>query len=261
MASNDTAVVRIPGLTFGGALQISNATVVTTALAAVAISLIGMHCLGGMKKAEKYKKEWKRHSPRAIENKVMRDVMSFSTNIHTVANNMPQIRNMVKTLRGRIRNQIQAYESGDITRQEFDTSVRSLYQMVLNEMGIPANSVPQHVVNKIDAMVDRVANGILDGNIPAKVKFRMYKNHPALSQLHELGRQRALEVGRGHKYGLKALHTSAGIYVKPYEREGFKGRGKMWGHDRDNPLFPGNVHSNFAGWQRGEGYYGAWFRH
>jgi hypothetical protein len=214
---NDVTTVRIPGLTFGGAIQVSNTTIITTALAAVAISLIGCHFMGGMKKGKEKRKEWKRHSPQAIENKVMKDVMAFSTNINTVAHNMPQIRNMVHTLNGRIKDQIRAYTAGEITQAQFDSSVRNLYPVVLNEMGIPANTVPQHVVNKLDATIDRVAEKILEGRLPVKVKFRMYKNNPGLSQLHDLGRKRAMEMGRGHKYGLQqqAMHTSAGIYLKP----------------------------------------------
>ena len=34
--TNDVTSVRIPGLTFGGALQVSNTTVITAALAGVA---------------------------------------------------------------------------------------------------------------------------------------------------------------------------------------------------------------------------------
>lgn len=263
----DTATIRIPGLTVGGALQVSNTTVVTGVLGAIAISLIGMHFMNGMHKAKHRKKERFRNSPQAIENKVMGDVMAFASNIHSVGNNLPQIHNMVKTLRGRIKNQISAYRSGDLSAQEFDASVRNLYQMILDEMDIPPNTVPQHVVQKIDGMVDRVADRILEGKIPVKVKFRMYKNHPGLAQLHELGRERALEVGKGHKYGLKnkmAMHTNAGIYLKDvgWRRDDHPGKGKAWGHNRDSPLFPGNVHSssNFAGWQRPEGFFGAWFR-
>lgn len=228
--------VRIPGLTFGGALQVSNSTIVTTVLGAIAISLIGCHFMNGMKKHKERKKEWKRHSPRAVENKVMQDVVAFATNVDTVGHNLPQIRNMVHTLKDRIKDQIQAYRSGDITQSQFDASVRNMYPMILNEMGIPANTVPQHVVNKLDASIDRIADRILEGKLPVKVKFRMYKTNPGLAHLHELGRKRALEVGEGHKYGLKrkmAMHTSAGTYLKD---------------------------ANFAGWQRPEGYFGAWFR-
>lgn len=227
--------VRIPGLTFGGALQVSNSTIVTTVLGAIAISLIGCHFMNGMKKHHERKKEWKRHSPRAVENKVMQDVVAFATNVDTVGHNLPQIRNMVHTLKDRIKDQIQAYRSGDITQSQFDASVRNMYPMILNEMGIPANTVPQHVVNKLDASIDRIADRILEGKLPVKVKFRMYKTNPGLAHLHELGRKRALEVGEGHKYGLKrkmAMHTSAGTYLKD---------------------------ANF-GWTRPEGYYGAWFR-
>src|SRR5215210_3065927 len=104
--------IRIPGLTFGGAVQLSNTTVVTTALAAVAIALVGCHFMNGMKKGHNNKKGWMRNSPRAVENKVMQDVMSFATNIHTVADNLPQIKNMVHTLNGRIKDQIRAYRDG-----------------------------------------------------------------------------------------------------------------------------------------------------
>lgn len=226
---NDTTSVRIPGITFGGALQISNTTMIVTALSAVAITLAGMHFMKGMKKGKDFKKEWKRHSPRAVKNKVMRDVMSFASNIHTVGHNLPQIRNVVQTLDGRIKNQIQAYENGDITAQQFDASVRNMYPMVLTELGIPANTIPQQVTNRLDATVDRIADRILEGKLPVKVNFRMYKNYPGLTQLHELGRERALSSGKGHKYGLRTMSTPAGVY--------------------------------FAGWQRPDNsYYGSWIR-
>lgn len=258
---NDTSTVRIPGLSFGGALQVSNTTIVTIVLGAIAASLVGMHFMNGMRKAHWKKKDWKRHSPNAIEDKVMGDVMAFASNIHTVGNNLPQIRNMVHTLRGRIKNLIDSYRAGEITQAEFDSTVRNLYPLILDEMNIPANTVPQHVVNKLDASIDRIADKILEGKIPAKVKFRMYKNHPGLSELHELGRQRALQVGRGHKYGLKrvtSMHTNAGIYLKDvgYKREDFPGKGKMWGHKRDDLLFPATVHRQ----NDVESEYGAWFR-
>lgn len=266
MANKDTAVVRIPGLSFGGALQVSNSTVIATVVGAIAISLLGCHFMSSMKKGHNRKKEWKRHSPRAVENKVMQDVVSFATNVNTVAHNLPQIRNMVHTMKDRIKDQIRAYRSGEITQSQFDASVRNMYPMILNEMGIPANTVPQHVVNKLDASVDRIADKILSGQLPVKTKFRMYKTNPGLAHLHDLGRQRALEMGQGHKYGLKnkmAMHTNAGVYLKDvgWRRDDFPGKGKAWGHNRDSPLFPGNVHSsNFAGWQRPEGYFGAWVR-
>jgi hypothetical protein len=256
--ANDVTTVRIPGLTLGGAIQVSNTTVITTALAAVGLALVGCHFMNGMKKAHHNKKEWKRHSPRAVENKVMQDVMAFATNIHTVADNLPQIRNMVHTLRDRIKDQIRSYRAGEITQAQFDASVRNMYPMILTELGIPANTVPQQVVNKLDATVDRIADRILEGKIPAKVKFRMYKTNPGLAHLHDLGRQRALEVGQGHKYGLhkQAMHTSAAVYLKDanygWSRPDFPGKGKAWGHDRDSPLFPGNVHS--------QSNFGAWFR-
>lgn len=219
MANNnkDVANVKIPGLSFGGALQVSNSTVVAMVVGAIAISWLGCNIMSGMKKARNKKKEWKRHSPRAVENKVMQDVMSFATNIDTVAHNLPQIRNMVHTMKDRIKDQIRAYREGEITQAQFDSSVRNMYPMILTEMGIPANTVPQHVVQKLDASVDRIADKILSGQLPVKTKFRMYKTNPGLAHLHELGRQRALEMGLGHKYGLRnkmAMHTNAGVYLK-----------------------------------------------
>lgn len=214
---NDTSVVRIPGITVGGALQVSNTTVVTLALASIAATFIGLHLLNGAKEGHHRRKERWRNSPHAIENKVMRDVVAFASNVNTVSQNLPQIRNMVHTLKDRIKDQIRAYRSGDISQSEFDNSVRNMYPMILNEMGIPANSVPVHVTNKLDATIDRVADKIADGQLPVKVKFRLYKNHPGLAQIHELGRQRALSRGLGNKYGLKrvmGMHTKAGVYLR-----------------------------------------------
>lgn len=214
---NDVSVVKIPGITVGGALQVSNTTVVTLALASIAATFIGLHLLNGAREGHHKRKEMWRNNPMAIENKVMRDVVAFASNVNTVSNNLPQIRNMVHTLKDRIKDQIRGYRAGEISQSEFDNSVRNMYPMILDEMGIPANSVPAHVTNKLDATIDRVADKIASGQLPVKIKFRMYKNHPGLAQIHELGRQRALERGLGHKYGLKrvmGMHTDAGIYLR-----------------------------------------------
>lgn len=249
---NDVATVRIPGITAGGAIQISNAAIVTTVLGAIAISLLGSHFMNGMKNAKWKKKHKMRTNPRAIENKIVKDVMAFSTNIETTAHHLPQIRNLTHTMKDRIKDQIRAYRAGEITQTQFDNNIRNMYQMVQTEMGIPANTIPQHVTQKIDASIDRIADRMLEGKIPVKIKYRMYKTNPGLSQLHALGRQRALEMGQGHKYGLKnkmAMHTSAGVYLKDvgWNRDNFPGKGKMWGHKRDDPNFPG-------------AHYGSWFR-
>lgn len=232
-----TEVVRIPGLTFGGALQVSNTTVITAALAGVALSLVAMHCMDYNKKGKHWRKEWKRHSPRAIENKVLNDVVSFAANVHDVANNLPAVRNVIHTMRPRINATIDAYNRGELTAEQFDSTIRNLYPMVTEELGIPVDSLPAGINRKFDNQIERIADSIVAGEIPAKIKFRMYKNHPGLARLHDMGRRRAAELVDGP---VQAMHTSAGVYVKGWEREGFKGRGKAWGHDRDSPLFPGN---------------------
>lgn len=234
--NDDTARVKIPGLSLGGAIQISNATMVTAVLGGIALTLVGCHFLNGHKKAKKWMKNKKRMNPDYIENKVFSDVMSFAANVNPNASTIVPIRNMVHRVRGRIKDLIQSYRSGDITAQEFDASVRNLYPLILDEMDIPPNSVPQHVVNQLDATIERVSDKILSGQLPVKIKTRMYKNHPGLATLHELGRERALSQGLGNKYGLKrkmAMHTNAGVYLKD---------------------------ANYAGWMRPEGYYGAWIR-
>lgn len=218
----DITNVRIPGLTVGGALQVSNTTVITAALAGVALSLVAMHCMSYNKKGKEWHKERKRHSPRAIEKKVLDDVISFSTDVHTVANNLPTVRNLIHTMRPRINATIDAYNRGELSKTEFDSTIRGLYPMVTEELGIPVSSLPLGINRKFDNQIDRIADSILEGRLPAKVKFRMYKNHPGLAQMHELGRQRALEVGQGNKYGLhkQAMHTSAGVYLRPQSHFG-----------------------------------------
>ncbi len=216
--ASDIQSVRIPGLTFGGALQVSNTTVITAALAGVALSLVAMHCMSYNKQGKEWHKERKRHSPRAIEKKVLDDVVSFATDVHTVANNLQPVRNMIHTMRPRINATIDAYNRGEMTAEQFDSTIRNLYPIVAEELGIPVNSLPQGINRKFDNKIDRIADSILAGELPAKIKFRMYKTHPGLAQLHELGRKRALEVGQGHKYGLYkhpvAMHTSAGVYLR-----------------------------------------------
>lgn len=240
--------IRIPGLTFGGALQVSNTTIVTGALAGVAIAALVMHCLNYNHKGKHMQKEWKRHSPKAVQNQIFQDVVSFAADAQQIGQNLPAVRNVITSMNNQIRGTIDAYRRGEITAQQFDTTVRNMYPEVLEELGLAASDVPVKIANNLDAKVDRIAERILEGQIPVKVKFRMYKDHPGLAKMHELGRERALEMGRGHKYGLQAMHTSAGVYLKPWQRPGFKG--KAWGHHKDSPLFPGNAHSNFGSWER-----------
>ena len=212
----DITSVRIPGLTFGGALQVSNTTVITAALAGVALSLVAMHCMDYNKKGKNFHKEWKRHSGRAVEKKVLDDVVSFATDVHTVANNLQPVRNFIHTMRPRINATIDAYNRGEMSAEQFDSTIRNLYPMVAEELGIPVNSLPQGINRKFDNHIDRIADSILEGKIPAKIKFRMYKNHPGLSQLHDMGRRRALE--RAHT--TQAMHTSAGVYLRPQSHFG-----------------------------------------
>jgi hypothetical protein len=214
--------IRIPGLTFGGALQVSNTTIVTAALAGVAISALIMHCLNYNHKGKHMQKEWKRHSPKAIQKQIFQDVVSFAADAHQVGQNLPAVRNVITTMNNQIRGTIDAYRRGDITAQQFDTTVRNMYPAVLEELGIPPSNVPMNITRNLDNKIDRIADRILEGQIPVKVKFRMYKNHPGLAKMHELGRERALEMGQGHKYGLhrQAMHTSAGVYLPPQSHFG-----------------------------------------
>ena len=206
-----TETVRIPGLTFGGALQISNTTVITAALAGVALSLVAMHCMDYNKKGKNYRKEWKRHSPRAIEKKVLHDVVSFATDVHQVANNLQPVRNVIHTMRPRINATIDAYNRGELTAEQFDSTIRGLYPIVTEELGIPVDSLPAGINRKFDNKIDKIADSILEGKIPAKIKFRMYKNHPGLAQLHDMGRRRAAELVNRP---VQAMHTSAGVYLR-----------------------------------------------
>lgn len=233
----DTSVVRIPGLTVGGALQLSNTSIIIASLAGVAISLAAMHFMEGSHRKEKWRGERFRNNPHAIKNKIFSDVVAFAADTNQVANNLPRIRAMVNTLNDRIKAQIAAYRSGAITQQQFDSTIRNMYPLILTELGIPPDTVPIHVQQQLDAKIDRIADKILEGQLPVKVKFRMYKNHPELAQLHALGRERALSVGQGHKYGLKrkmAMHTNAGVYLKEigWNRPGFGGKAHHYAYGR-----------------------------
>jgi len=209
--ANDIQTVRIPGLTVGGALQVSNTTVITAALAGVALSLVAMHCMSYNKQGKNWHKERKRHSPRAIEKKVLADVISFATDVHTVANNLPAVRNVIHTMRPRINATIDAYNRGEMSSEQFDSTIRNLYPMVAEELGIPINSLPAGINRKFDNKIDHIADAILKGQLPAKVKFRMYKTHPGLSQLHDMGRRRALQLANRP---VQSMHTSAGVYLR-----------------------------------------------
>ena len=206
-----TETVRIPGLTFGGALQISNTTVITAALAGVALSLVTMYCMDYNKKGKHWRKEWKRHSPGAIEKKVLNDVVSFATDVGTVANNLPAVRNVIHTMRPRINATIDAYNRGELTAEQFDSTIRGLYPMVTEELGIPVNTLPHGINRKFDNQINRIADSIVAGELPAKIKFRMYKNHPRLAALHDMGRRRAAEI---LDRPVQSMHTSAGIYLR-----------------------------------------------
>ena len=98
-----------------------------------------------------------------------------------------------------------------MTADQFDSTIRGLYPMVTEELGIPTNSLPQGINRKFDNKIDRIADSILAGELPAKIKFRMYKNHPGLSQLHEAGRRRAAEM---IDRPVQSMHTSAGVYLR-----------------------------------------------
>ena len=206
-----TETVRIPGLTFGGALQISNTTVITAALAGVALSLVAMHCMDYNKKGKHWRKEWKRHSPGSIEKKVLSDVVSFATDVHQVANHLPAVRNVIHSMRPRINATIDAYNRGELTAEQFDSTIRGLYPMVTEELGIPVDTLPLGINRKFDNQVDRIADSILEGKLPAKIKFRMYKNHPGLAALHDMGRKRAAQLVNRP---VQAMHTSAGVYLR-----------------------------------------------
>ena len=122
--------------------KLANTTVITAALAGVALSLVAMHCMSYNKKGKEWHKERKRHSPRAIEKKVLDDVVSFATDVHTVANNLQPVKNVIHTMRPRINATIDAYNRGELSQSEFDSTIRGLYPMVTEELGIPVNALP-----------------------------------------------------------------------------------------------------------------------
>ena len=233
---NDTSIIRIPGLTFGGAIQLSNTTVIMTVLGAIAVSVIGMHTL------TKGKKEWKRRNNRrgmrtgVLQNKVLHDVISYSADATQVGRNLPQIKNVVRSLQGRIQDLKRSFYRGEITKAAFDVEIGSMYQQVLTELNIPPNTVPIHLVNQYNAKIERLADKVEEGRLPTKLNFRLYKNHPDLNAFYVAGRNRAVQ-------------RNATANVLGWEREGFPGQGKAWGHRRDDPLFPG-AGSHYAGWMR-----------
>ena len=75
----------------------------------------------------------------------------------------------------------------------------------------------QGINRKFDNQIDRIADQILEGKLPAKIKFRMYKNNPGLAQLHDMGRRRAAEMVGGP---VQSMHTSAGVYLRPQSHFG-----------------------------------------
>ena len=216
--ANDVSVVRIPGVTVGGALQVSNTTIIALALAGIVLSVGAMHCLSYNKQGKNWNKERKRHSGRRIEKKVLDDVISYATDVTKVAHSLPAVRNLIHTMRPRINATIDAYNRGEMSKEQFDSTIRNLYPMVTQELGIPVNALPAGINNKFDNKIDKIADSILEGKLPAKIKFRMYKNHPGLAAMHEMGRKRALSMANTNY--AQALHTSAGVYLRPQSHYG-----------------------------------------
>lgn len=214
--ANGSSIVRIPGVTIGGALQLSNTTVVVATVGAVAAAMFGLYCIDGWKKEKKRKQHRLMTNPDVIENSIMHDVMSYATNTGTIANNLMPIRNLVHSMRSRIKDLIQRYRRGEIGKPEFVSEINGLYARVLAELNIPQNTIPVNIVNNINAKVDGIVNAIESGQIPLKIQGRLYKNHPELAEYHNLAKERVMQRAGQFNWGQikKKAFLGGGSYAK-----------------------------------------------
>lgn len=210
------SIVRIPGLTVGGALQVSNTTVVVATLGAITAAMFGLYCIDGWKKDKKRKQHRMMTNPDIIESSVMRDVMSYATNIGTIGNNLIPIRNLVHSMRAGIKDLIQRYRRGEIGKAEFVAEINGLYARVLAELNIPQNTIPVNIVNNINAKVDSIVNAIEAGQLPLNIKSRLYKNHPELAEYHNLAKERVMQRAGQFNWGQikKKAFLGGGRYAK-----------------------------------------------
>jgi hypothetical protein len=191
--ANGSSVISIPGLTIGGALQVSNSTVIMLTLGAVAASIIGMHTMKKWKKDSSYDRKRRGMRTGVLQNKVLHDVISYAADAQQVGRNLPAIKNAVRLLRDRIQDLKRSYFRGEITRAAFDTEIASLHQQVQAELQIPENPRPYHLINQFNARIDRLADKIEEGRLPRKINFRLYKNHPNLAAFYAAGKARYIQ--------------------------------------------------------------------
>lgn len=214
--ANGSSIVRIPGLTVGGALQVSNTTVVVATVGAIAAAMFGLYCIDGLKGMKRRKQERLMTNPDVVENSIMHDVMSYATNTGTIANNLLPIRNLVHSMRSKIRDLIQRYRRGEIGKAEFVSEINGLYARVLAELNIPQDTIPVNITNNINAKVEQIVNGIEAGTIPFKLKTRVYKNHPELAEYHNLAKERVMQRVGQFNWGQikKKAFLGGGSYAK-----------------------------------------------
>lgn len=193
MANGNDTIVKIPGITVGGALQVSNTTVVMVTLASVAAAIIGMHTMKRWDRNDRKHQRRRGMRTGVLQNKVLHDVISYSADAQQVGRNLPQIKNVVRSLQSRIQDLKRAYYRGEITKAAFDTEIGSMYQQVLTELNIPPNTVPIHITNQFNAKIERLADKIEEGHLPVKLRSRLWKNHPRLASFYAAGRDRYLQ--------------------------------------------------------------------
>jgi hypothetical protein len=190
---SSSSVISIPGLTVGGALQVSNSTIVMLTLGAIATSIIGMHAMKRWSKNSKQDRRRRGMKTGALQNKVLHDVISYSADAQQVGRNLPQIKNAVRLLQSKIQDLKRAYFRGEISRSAFDIEIASLHQQVQAELNLPTNPRPFHLINQFNAKIDRLADKVEEGRLPTRLNFRLYKNHPRLNAFYVAGRERAME--------------------------------------------------------------------
>jgi hypothetical protein len=206
-------------------------------LGAIAASIIGMHTMKSWRKHERHNRNRRGMKTGVLQNKVLHDVISYAADAQQVGRNLPAIKNAVRLLQSRIQDLKRSYFRGEISRAQFDTEIAALHQQVQTELQLPTNPQPFHLINQFNAKIDRLADKIEEGRLPRRLNFRLYKNHPNLNAFYVAGKQRAVERE---------------LMDRGWHNPNHPGKGKAWGHDRDSPLFPGNVHSqsNLAQWYR-----------
>lgn len=206
----------IPGITVGGALQLSNTAIIATVLGVAALGMFGANFMKNHNKNKwRHKRNMMSH-PKVVENNVIRDVVSYATDVNMVARNLRPIGNFVRTMRPQMNELIKRFRRGEITQEEYTNEINGLYERVLMELNIPQNTIPKQITNTINAKIDRIADKIEQGKIPRNIKFRMWKNHPDLDALHKIARGRA-----------KKSYLGGGSYLNDHSYLNYYSRGYM----------------------------------